>query len=58
MTTAILIRSLQPGELVIRCQDGSLMRTMTTAVQLEEQRRVNMRKLMRSLAALKQAKKR
>ncbi len=58
MTTAMLIKSLEPGELVIRCADGSLMRTMTTAVRVEEQRQVDVRKLMRKLAALKQAKKR
>jgi hypothetical protein len=56
MTTAMLIKSLEPGELVIRCADGSLMRTMT--VRVEEQRQVDVRKLMRKLAALKQARKR
>ncbi len=30
MTTAALIKSLKPGELVIRCADGSLLQTITT----------------------------
>ena len=35
MTAAALIESLKPGELVIRCADGSLLRTMTSDVAVE-----------------------
>lgn len=55
MTTAALIESLKPGELVIRCADGSLLRTMTS--DAGHQRPVNVRKLMRRLTALKPARK-
>ena len=59
MTSAALIKSLKPGELVIRCADGSLLRTITSDFRdAHEQRPVGVRKLMRSLAALKQGKKR
>ena len=59
MTAAALIESLKPGELVIRCADGSLMRTddVRCAV-VDEQRPESVRKLMRRLSALKQRKKR
>ena len=59
MTTAALIKTLKPGELVIRCADGSLLRTMTSDFRVaHERRQVSMRKLMRKLTALKQGKKR
>ena len=60
MTTAALLESLKPGELVIRCADGSLLRTMTTGeVQIAPERRpVGVPKLMQKLAALKPRKKR
>ena len=59
MTTAGLIKSLKPGELVIRCADGSLLRTMTNDSNAAYERRpVSERKLMHKLAALKQRKKR
>jgi hypothetical protein len=59
MTTAALIKSLKPGELVIRCADGSLLRTMTNDFHAAHERPVTLRKLMRKLTALKkQARKR
>jgi hypothetical protein len=59
MTAAALIKSLKPGELVIRCADGSLLRTMTSDfVVAEEQRGENVRKMMHKLTALKLRKKR
>ena len=39
MTTAALIESLKPGELVIRCADGSLLRTMTSEIAIADERR-------------------
>ena len=57
MTAAALIEELQPGELVIRCADGSLMRTMTSAPRAE-QRPDSVRKLMRRLSALKRRRRR
>ena len=59
MTAAALIESLKPGELVIRCADGSLLRTMTSDFTVaEEQRGENVRKMMHKLTALKLRKKR
>jgi hypothetical protein len=59
MTTAALIKSLQPGEVVIRCADGSLLQTVTNDFHVAHDRRpVDMRKLMRKLTVLKQGKKR
>jgi hypothetical protein len=59
MTTATLIESLKPGELVVRCADGSLLRTMTSDFRVAHERRpVGVRKLMRKLTAIKQRKKR
>jgi hypothetical protein len=59
MTTAALIKSLKPGELVIRCADGSLLQTITTDFDAADARRpVSMSKMMRKLTALKQGKKR
>ena len=59
MTTAALIKSLKPGELVIRCADGSLLRTMTSDfVVADEQRGENVREMMHKLTALKLRKKR
>ena len=57
MTAAALIEQLQPGELVIRCADGSLMRTMTS-VPRADQRPDSVRKLMRRLSALKRRRRR
>jgi hypothetical protein len=59
MTAAALIKSLKPGELVIRCADGSLLRTMTSDfVVADEQRGENVREMMHKLTALKLRKKR
>jgi hypothetical protein len=59
MTAAALIKSLKPGEVAIRCADGSLMQTVSTDLRFIEQRKpVDLRKLMRNLAVLKQGKKR
>ena len=59
MTAAALIKSLKPGELVIRCADGSLLRTMTSGfVGADEQRGENVRKMMHNLTALKLRNKR
>ena len=59
MTTATLIESLKPGELVVRCADGSLLRTMSSDFRVaHEWRPVSERKLMRKLTAFKQRKKR
>jgi hypothetical protein len=59
MTTVALLESLKPGELVIRCADGSLLRTMTGETRIVQERRpMSVRKLMGRLAALKQRKKR
>ena len=59
MTTAALIETLKPGELVIRCADGTLLRTMTNGFRaVQERRPVGVRKMMRKLTALKQGKKR
>jgi len=59
MTAAALIESLKPGELVIRCADGSLLRTMTSDVATaDEGRGENVRKMMHKLTALKLRKKR
>ena len=57
MTAAALIEDLQPGELVIRCEDGSLMRTMTAMPRADE-RPVSVSELMRKLSVLKQRRKR
>ena len=58
MTTATLIESLKPGELVVRCADGSLLRTMTSDFRVAHERRsASVRKLMRKLAAVKQRNK-
>jgi hypothetical protein len=59
MTTAALIKSLKPGELVIRCADGSLVQTISSDFGVAHGRRpVSMRKLMRRLSVLKLDKKR
>jgi hypothetical protein len=59
MTAAALIESLKPGELVIRCADGSLLRTMTSEIAVsDEQRGENVRRMMHKLTALKLRKKR
>jgi len=58
MTAAALIKSLKPGELVVRCADGSLLRTMTSDFRDAHERPVGVRKLMLKLSALKQGKKR
>ena len=58
MTAAALIEELQPGELVIRCADGSLMRTMMAAPRTDDQRPDSVSKLMQRLSALKPRKKR
>jgi hypothetical protein len=59
MTAAALIESLKPGELVIRCADGSLLRTMTNDIATADERRgENVRKMMHSLTALKLRNKR
>jgi hypothetical protein len=59
MTAAALIKSLKPGELVIRCADGSLMQTVSTDLRVVQDRKpVDVRKLMRNLSVLKQGKKR
>jgi hypothetical protein len=59
MTAAALIESLKPGEVVIRCADGSLLRTVTNDFAVaEELRPENVQKLMHKLAALKLGKKR
>jgi hypothetical protein len=59
MTAAALIKSLKPGELEIRCADGSLLRTMTSDfVVADEQRGENVREMMHKLTALKLRKKR
>ncbi len=59
MTAAALIEQLKPGELVIRCADGSLLRTMTSDFAVaDEQRGENVRKMMHKLTALKLRKKR
>ena len=57
MTAAALIEELQPGELVIRCEDGSLMRTMMAMPRADE-RPVGVSELMRKLSVLKQRRKR
>ena len=59
MTTAALIESLQPGELVIRCADGSLLQTISNDFRAADGRQpVSVRELMRKLAAVKLDKKR
>jgi hypothetical protein len=58
MSTAALIEDLQPGELVIRCADGSLMRTMTTAPRIDQSHPDSVGKLMQRLSALKPRRKR
>jgi len=59
MTAAALIESLKPGELVIRCADGSLLRTMTSDVATADERRgEHVRKMMHTLTAFKLRKKR
>jgi hypothetical protein len=59
MTAAALIESLKPGELVIRCADGSLLRTMTSDIAAADERRgEKVRKMMHDLTALKLRKKR
>ena len=60
MTTATLFELLMPGELVVRREDGSLLRTMTVSdIRVgRELRPVNVRKLMRKLTAAKPVKKR
>ena len=59
MTAAALIESLKPGELVIRCADGSLLRTMTSdVVAADEQRGESVRRMMHKLTALKLRRKR
>ena len=59
MTAAALIKSLKPGELVIRCADGSLLRTMTSDFAIADERRgENVRKMMHKLTALSLRKKR
>ena len=58
MTAAALIEDLQPGELVIRCADGSLMRTMTTVPRSDEPGPDSVGKLMQRLSALKPRRKR
>jgi hypothetical protein len=62
MTASALIKSLKPGEVAIRCADGSLLQTVAADdFGFAHQRRpvnINMSKLMRKLTALKQDKKR
>jgi hypothetical protein len=59
MTAAALIESLKPGEVVIRCADGSLLRTVTNDFAVaDELRPENVRKMMHKLTALKLRKKR
>ena len=58
MTAAALIEELQPGELVIRCADGSLMRTMTAGPRADDERPDSVGKLMQRLSALKPRRKR
>jgi hypothetical protein len=58
MTAATLIKSLKPGELVIRCADGSLLQTITHDFDVAPGRSaVSERKLMHTLAALKDKKR-
>jgi hypothetical protein len=58
MTATALIEDLQPGELVIRCADGSLMRTMTVVPRADEPGPDGVGKLMQRLSALKLRRKR
>jgi hypothetical protein len=58
MTAAALIESLKPGEVVIRCADGSLLRTVTNDFAVAEQNPESLRKVMHKLTALKLRKKR
>ena len=59
MTAAALIESLRPGEVVIRCADGSLLRTVTSDFAATEARGPeSLRKVMHKLTALKLRKKR
>lgn len=58
MTAAALIESLKPGEVVIRCADGSLLRTVRHDFAVEELRPENVRKIMHKLAAMKLRRKR
>ncbi|MDQ8726444.1 hypothetical protein [Bradyrhizobium sp. LHD-71] len=60
MTTATLFELLLPGELLVRREDGSLLRTMTVSDihVARELGPVNVRKLMRKLTVVKPVKKR
>ena len=59
MTAAALIKSLKPGEVVIRCADGSLLRTVTNDVAVVEERSPeSVRQMMHNLTALKLRQKR
>ena len=59
MTATALIESLKPGEVVIRCADGSLLRTMTNDFAVAaEQSPESVRRMMHKLTALKLRKKR
>jgi hypothetical protein len=59
MTAAALIESLKPGEVVIRCADGSLLRTVTNDFAVVAgQNPESLRKVMHKLTALKLRKKR
>ena len=54
MTATALIESLRPGEVVIRCADGSLLQTVTNDFAVAEERSPeNVRKMMHKLTALK-----
>jgi hypothetical protein len=59
MTAAALIETLKPGEVVIRCADGSLLRTVTNDFAVVEERSPeSVRKMMHKLTALTLRKKR
>jgi hypothetical protein len=59
MTAAALIESLKPGEVVIRCADGSLLRTVTNdSAVVEERSPESVRQMMHKLTALTLRKKR
>jgi hypothetical protein len=59
MTAAALIESLKPGEVVIRCADGSLLRTVTNDfVAVEERSPERVRRMMHKLTALRLRRKR
>ena len=55
--TAISLEALKPGELFIRCADGSLIRSAMHASDVPANEN-NPRSLLRELIAMKRSKKR